>query len=77
MNVIFDSIYAVEPAFLFCNDAIYICIQCCIVHWVYCWLSVFGAEDDLVIYLAVAAHIIAHGLHPCCFPWAQPKVISG
>ena len=56
MNVVFNSIYAVEPAFLFCNDAIYIRIQFLIVLSINCWVAVFCPKDYLVIYLAVAAH---------------------
>ena len=71
MNVIFDSIYAVEPAFLFCNDAIYIRIQFFVVHSTYCWLTVFCPEDYLVIYLTVTAHMIW-----ILCPWAAPMVIA-
>ena len=77
MNVIFDTIYAIELAFLFCNNAMYICIQFFIVPWVYCWLSEFGAEDDLVIYLTVAAHVLCMGFAHVVNPWAAPMVISG
>ena len=89
MNVIFDYINSVEPAFLFCNDAIYIRIQLLVVLSINCRLSVFCTKDYLVIYLAVTAHIVwilcpwaapmllVHRVRPCYFPWVAPMVIGG
>ena len=56
MNMIFNSINSVEPAFLFCNDAIYIRIQLLVVLSINCRFPVLGPKNYLVIYLAVTAH---------------------